>query len=141
VDDPEAELAVARRCFDWIRDSYPDAVVFHYAPVEKTHARRILDDDLSRYDGTAAAPDGWVDLHPPTKACLDSRAGFGLKVVATEAAGFHWRDESPGGLNSQDWLDQARAGDVDAWQRILDYNEDDVRATLAVRRFLRSVAG
>lgn len=138
VDDADSEYAVARRCFDWISDTYPDVLVFHYAPVEKSHARRILGEDVNRYAGTAAAYPAWIDLHPPTKACLESRAGLGLKVVATEGAGFHWRDEDPGGLNSQVWLDQARAGDEAAWQRILDYNEDDVRATLAVRQFLRT---
>lgn len=138
VDDAAGELAITRRCFDWIREACPDARLFHYAHVEKTHARRILGDALARYDGSAAAVDSWVDLLPPTRACLDSRAGFGLKVVATEGAGFHWRDEDPGGLNTQVWLDQARAGNTGAWQRILDYNEDDVRATLAVRRFLRA---
>ena len=28
-----------------------------------------------------------------------------------------------------------------AWARIVAYNEDDVRATVAVRRYLRSAAG
>lgn len=138
VADTDGEYAVARRCFDWIKDNHPDAIVFHYAQVEKTHAQRILGDDAVRYDGTAAAFRTWLDLHPPTKACLESRAGLGLKVVATEGASFRWRDDDPGGLNSQRWLDQARAGDQASWQRILDYNEDDVRATLAVRRFLRT---
>lgn len=138
VGDADSELELARRCFDWIRDTHPDATVYHYAHVEKSHARRILGDGGNEYDGTSADVGSWVDLLPPTRACLDSRAGLGLKVVATEGAGVHWRDDDPGGLNSQEWLDQARAGDAGAWQRILDYNEDDVRATLAVRRFLRS---
>jgi predicted RecB family nuclease len=67
--------------------------------------------------------------------------GLGLKIVASRGAGFHWRDEEPGGLNSQSWFNEAIDGATDdaraaARTRVLDYNEDDVRATLAVRRWL-----
>ncbi len=136
VDGDVAELAVATRCFDWLVANHPGALVYHYAPVEKSHATRILGAAIASYAGTVADPASWIDLLPATRACLESRDGLGLKVVATEGAGFHWRDEDPGGLQSQDWLDAARAGDNKSWQRILDYNEDDVRATLAVRQFL-----
>lgn len=136
IVDDDSERAVARRCFDWMATTYPDALVFHYSSVEKTKAQRILGNHLLTYGGTSAAPSGWVDLLPAVRRCLESRQGLGLKVVATVGADFHWRDEDPGGLQSQDWLDQARAGDPAALKRILTYNEDDVRATLAVREWL-----
>lgn len=113
------------------------AVVFHYGHVERSHATRILGAHLSSYAGTVADPSTRVDMQPATRNCLESRSGLGLKVVAVEGAGFSWRDEDPGGLASQDWLDAARAGDTASRQRILEYNEDDVRATLAVRNWLR----
>ncbi len=136
VNDAAAELAVARCCFDWLAATYPTALVYHYHHVEKTCARRILGPALSRYAGTVADPDTWIDLLPPTRSCLDSRYGHGIKVVATESDAFHWRDEDPGGLQSQDWLDEALAGDTAAWTRVLAYNEDDVHATLEVRNWL-----
>jgi predicted RecB family nuclease len=139
ADDTERELAL--RCFDWMAATYPQAVVFHYSSVEKTKAQRILGDHLATYDGTSADPTTWVDLLPAVQSCLESRQGLGLKVVATVGADFHWRDEDPGGLQSQDWLDQARAGDSRAEERILAYNEDDVRATLAVREWLTGLSG
>jgi predicted RecB family nuclease len=138
VGGVESERAVAQACFDWIAVTYPAASVYHYAHVEQHHARRILGDAIAKYAGTASSPDGWIDLLPVVRDCLESRSGLGLKIVATEAAGFHWRDEDPGGLQSQLWLEHAQAGDDEAWRRILAYNEDDVRATLAVRRFLRA---
>ncbi|WP_432543017.1 TM0106 family RecB-like putative nuclease [Kineococcus sp. SYSU DK002] len=138
VDDPDSELALAVRCFDWLAQRYPDAVVYHYSPVEKTVTRRILGGRLSAYAGTAADPATWVDLLPTTRASFDSRGGHGLKFVATKGAGFRWRDTDPGGAQSQLWLGQARTGDRAAEQRVLEYNEDDVLATLAVRRWLRS---
>lgn len=137
VTTPEAEARITADCFDWLTLQAQGAQVFHYAPVEKTHARRILGETVAMRRGGPADPDTWFDLLPPTRACFDSRSGHGLKVIATEGAGFHWRDEDPGGLQSQHWLEQASTGDPQAWRRILDYNEDDVRATLAVRRFLR----
>lgn len=138
ADGTEHELAL--KCFDWLAETYPEAVVFHYSSVEKTKAQRILGDHLDTYGGTSADPTTWVDLLPAVQSCLESRQGLGLKVVATVGADFHWRDEDPGGLQSRDWLDQARAGDAAAEQRILTYNEDDVRATLAVREWLSDLS-
>lgn len=135
VADSASELRLARRCFAWLAVQN-DALVYHYSPVERTVARRILGQELDSLVNTSADPSGWVDLHQHVKRAFESRAGLGLKVVATIGAGFAWREEDPGGRQSQDWLDGAKAGDAAALQRILEYNEDDVRATLAVRRWL-----
>jgi predicted RecB family nuclease len=70
--------------------------------------------------------------------------GNGLKKVAP-LAGFDWRDEDPGGEASMLWH-QAATGPVDsderqtARSRLLTYNEDDVRATAAIRDWMRSGA-
>ncbi|MFZ1911741.1 MAG: ribonuclease H-like domain-containing protein, partial [Propionicimonas sp.] len=69
--------------------------------------------------------------------------GLGLKVVATHGAGFAWRDEDPGGLNSMHWFADAVGGATaelreQARTRVLEYNEDDVQATWQLRRWLRS---
>jgi predicted RecB family nuclease len=52
--------------------------------------------------------------------------------------GFAWRDEDPGGLQSQLWLAEARsANDPEVAEqlriRIVRYNQDDVSATAALR--------
>ena len=67
--------------------------------------------------------------------------GLGLKVVATRGAGFAWRDEEPGGLASRTWFNQAVDGATPAEReaartRVLEYNEDDVRATSVLREWL-----
>ena len=71
-------------------------------------------------------------------------SGLGLKVVANAGPGFTWRDESPGGLNSQTWFAEAVQGETPdereaARTRVLEYNEDDVRATWHVRHWLRTL--
>jgi predicted RecB family nuclease len=57
--------------------------------------------------------------------------------------GFSWRDEDPGGLNSQLWFAEAVHGETaeiraQARRRVLEYNEDDVTATSQVREWLRA---
>ena len=64
---------------------------------------------------------------------------LGLKVLATRA-GFSWRDEDPSGEASIGWYELARDGDHASLQRLLDYNEDDVRATRALRDWLEGDA-
>ena len=83
-----------------------------------------------------------MDLFTTIRTHFFGVNGIGLKVVATAGAGFSWRDPDPGGLNSQTWWDLA-VHDPDpelrkaSRVRVLEYNEDDVRATLAVRHWLR----
>lgn len=75
-------------------------------------------------------------MYPIVRANYFGRDGLGLKVVATRGAGFAWRDEDPGGLQSITWLEQVRSGEADLKQRLLEYNEDDVRATAALRDWM-----
>ena len=83
-----------------------------------------------------------VDLYEVVRSHFFGAAGLGLKPIA-QHAGFRWRDDDPGGLNSQAWFAEA-VHDPDpavrsrARQRVLDYNEDDVRATHALTAWLRS---
>ncbi len=87
------------------------------------------------------ASDDWVDLRIVWQRQVVTGHGAGLKGVAT-ALGFAWRDDDPGGAQSVVWwanaVDPARSGAERAgWRdRILAYNEDDVRATLHVREWL-----
>lgn len=146
IDTVEAEATLARQCLAWLHSLAAQTtaagrslLVFHYWIPEPTKAREYLPlpDDASH-------PDRWVDLLPYVRAAVDSRYGHGLKLVAQNGPGHRWRDPDPGGLQSQDWLETARHGSPaereQARTRLLAYNEDDVRATLAVRTWLRSMA-
>ena len=76
----------------------------------------------------------FVDLLPLMQQRWCSNEGHGLKVMAP-LHGFHWRDGDPGGLQSIAWYEDAIAGvDTEAnIARLLMYNEDDCRATQALR--------
>jgi predicted RecB family nuclease len=84
--------------------------------------------------------DQWVDLLPIVRNQLITGRGMGLKVVAP-MTGFSWRGPEVGGQlamvsyieATSDPDETVRAG---AQRWILDYNEDDVRATAALREWL-----
>ena len=95
------------------------------------------------WTGPPGAPAEFVDLYDVVKAHFFGAGGLGLKLIA-QHAGFRWRDEDPGGLNSQAWfadaVRRARRGGPRAGRatRVLEYNEDDVLATAVLRAWLRS---
>ncbi|QGK68228.1 TM0106 family RecB-like putative nuclease [Allosaccharopolyspora coralli] len=86
--------------------------------------------------------DEWVDLFASVRDQFLCPNGKGLKVIAP-SAGFGWRDPEASGENSMRWYRDAVGLDGDApqesqRQRLRTYNEDDVRATLAIRRWMSS---
>ena len=86
--------------------------------------------------------DEWVDLFASVRDQFLCPNGKGLKVIAP-SAGFGWRDAEAGGENSMRWYRDAVGMDGDRpepsqRQRLLQYNEDDVRATLAIREWMAS---
>ncbi|MGY1684439.1 TM0106 family RecB-like putative nuclease [Geodermatophilus sp. SYSU D00867] len=144
--DDEAEYDLLVRFLTWLDGQVrADAAagrstaVFYYSPAETKQIRRITEAVGRPLPTlrTGAAVNAWIDLLPYVRASLDSRWGHGLKIVAVYGAGFEWRDEDPGGLQSQLWYEQAVAGDDTAELRLLAYSEDDVNATFAVRRWVR----
>jgi predicted RecB family nuclease len=140
--DDGAERALADSFAVWLRGEIASADaagkslrVYHYADVEPKHLERVLGKDA-----VADLTDRFVDLLPIMRAHFFAVAGHSIKKIAP-AFGFAWRDDDPGGLQSQAWLVEARSAASDddrasARRRILEYNEDDVRATAAIRNGL-----
>jgi predicted RecB family nuclease len=89
------------------------------------------------------SPPAWIDLHDLAKAQIQTAGQLGLKQLAA-SAGFQWRDVNPSGEASMLWYEVAtRDDDAEAAisrQRILDYNEDDCRATKSLRDWLNGPA-
>jgi predicted RecB family nuclease len=86
-----------------------------------------------------------VDLLAVYKRQFLHGNGYSLKVVAPKV-GFSWVDPDPSGSDSMVWHQLAvtppEPGRADIRpamrQRLLRYNEDDVRATAAIRNWLRT---
>lgn len=141
--DRDDELRLAEAFAAWLRAlhaKHPDLRVYHYSDYETVHLRQLA--ARSGHPDLRAVveliPEHFVDLFRHVRDNFVGVEGLGLKVVATEGAGFRWRDEQAGGLASIAWFTQAST-DPDpairesARRRLLQYNEDDVRATLALR--------
>jgi predicted RecB family nuclease len=145
--DDRSEAALAVDAFTWLRsvvESTPSVAVFHYSGYEVAKiielARREQHELL---DWAAAyAEEHFVDLLEIVKAHYFGVSGLGLKLMARHV-GFRWRDNDPGGLNSQLWFAEAVHGETAevrarAQRRVLEYNEDDVIATSQLRGWLRA---
>ena len=145
--DNQSEAALASDAFMWLRsivDATPSALVFHYSAYE---VAKII--ELARREHTelldwaaSYAEEHFVDLLEIVKAHYFGVSGLGLKLMARHV-GFSWRDDDPGGLNSQLWFAEAVHGETAelrsrARRRVLEYNEDDVTATSQVRAWLRA---
>ncbi|MFZ0768270.1 MAG: TM0106 family RecB-like putative nuclease, partial [Acidimicrobiales bacterium] len=88
-------------------------------------------------------PAQWIDLHEVAKRQLQTEGPLGLKQLAM-AAGFRWRDPNPSGEASILWYEEATRGNASeksaARARLVAYNEDDCRATKALRDWLNGPA-
>ncbi len=145
--DPAAEVDLARAALTWLDDllaGVPDGLVFHYSDFEPVHigrlAARSRDPEFVALGRRVNART--VDLFTTVRQNYFGANGLGLKVVARSGPGFDWRDGEAGGLNSQRWFAEAIGTGDDgvrnaARRRVLEYNEDDVRATHALRSWMR----
>lgn len=147
--DDHGEAELAEQAMGWLREQFvehPDALVYHYSDYETVRIHRLLlasgGQHLAWVDERTAT--SFVDLFAIVRGHFFGTHGLGLKQVASAAADFHWRDDDPGGLNSQSWFDEAvHAKDAaerdSARVRVLEYNEDDVLATWHLRAWLDSL--
>jgi len=80
-----------------------------------------------------------VDLHQKTiDSVMLPLYFYTLKDVA-KYLGYAWSDPDAGGAESVGWYDQwLKTGNRESLERIIRYNEDDVRATLLLRDWLAS---
>ena len=127
--------------FDDVADS-GNGVVYHWTGYERT----ILKAAAKRHGlslRSASSVDEWFDryacdLWAWTKQRLVSPNGYSLKVIAP-LCGFTWRDDDPGGAQSELWYAEVLQGNDGQRRRLLEYNEDDVAAQLAIRRWVRAL--
>lgn len=148
------QVRLARQAMAFLEDLFAGGSrvrVYHYSDYEPRHLRELAaadknpDELLKR--ASRRVSESWTDLYSIVENHFFGVQGLGLKVVASEGAGFRWRDEEPGGLNSQSWFAEAIDPRTTPEQReaartrVLAYNEDDVRATHVLRTWLRTEHG
>ncbi len=150
---PAVQAGVLERFWGWLTDLRAQCnnsgltfAAYCYTTAEHRKMLQIIDEANGDIAVSPAEVDAlvrsseWVDLYDVVRQSLVVGHGLGLKRIAP-LAGFSWRDDDAGGLQSMGWYRQALEDPDPAMralnrQRLLAYNEDDVRATLAVRRWL-----
>jgi predicted RecB family nuclease len=133
-ETPEAEREAFAQAITHL-NSEPEATIWYYSKYERTAYRKLQ----ARYPEVCSAQE-IEDLFNPARA-VDLL--FDVVMKATEwpthdrsiktlakYLGFNWRDTNPSGAASIEWFDRwVRERDPTVKARILDYNEDDCRAT------------
>lgn len=144
AEEPNAKAEEAAFAAAWqYLNTVPGAAVYYYSKYERTIWRKLQE----KYPGVCTKEDvealfaSAIDLYFdvvrkysewPTK-------DYSIKTLA-RYLGFHWRDIHPSGAASIEWFDRwVQSRDPAIKQRILDYNEDDCRATRILLDGLRTL--
>lgn len=121
----------------------PDAAVYYYSKYERTIWRKLQQKypHICTENEVETLFESAFDLYYdvvrkysewPTK-------DYSIKTLA-KYLGFTWRDTHPSGAASIEWFDRwIQSGDPAIKQRIIEYNEDDCRATRILLDGLRSL--
>ena len=140
----EAEKRAFTEAWAYMKESRPCAI-FYYSKYERTIYRKLQE----RYPDVCSAeeieelfdPAHAIDLYNDIvkKATEWPTWDFSIKTLANYL-GFTWRDTHPSGAASIEWFHRwVETGDPAIRQRILDYNEDDCRATRVLLDGIRAL--
>jgi predicted RecB family nuclease len=158
ADTDEAEFSVLSQMWNFLQEQVNQAEqagksvgIFHYSSHEKTWWKNFA----NRHASKSGSPTlqsveefmekYFVDLLPIAQEIAFPVTGYSIKNLAPEAK-FKWRVDDAGGGNSIVYFQKATSKTLSqserdasvAWLR--SYNEDDVKATFAVRSYLRELA-
>jgi predicted RecB family nuclease len=134
----EAERQAFASAWQHLQKSKP-CVMYYYTKYERTIYRKLrekypevcTEDELEALFDPARAVDLYYDV--VLKATEWPTRDFSIKTIANYL-GFKWRDTNPSGAASIEWFHRwVETGDPAIRQRILEYNEDDCRATRVLR--------
>lgn len=142
---PIEEEAAFQMAWSYLNGLGNSARVYYYSKYERTAWKKLA----GRYPSVCSVDEvealfsrEWMvdllyDVVSKTEWPTNNRS---IKTLA-KYLGFKWRDSNPSGAASIEWYDQwVQSGSSEVRQRILDYNEDDCRATRVLLDGLREIA-
>lgn len=138
AEKPDDEERMWRSFLDWMERLPQDYCIYHYADYER--ARLIALEQ--QYGGALRIGEfksRLVDLAKVVQECVILPLYFySIKDIAkSEFLNFKWRHQQAGGAQSIFWYEKwLETGNQTILQEIIDYNEDDVRATEHLHRWL-----
>jgi predicted RecB family nuclease len=141
---PAAERDAFIAALDYLA-ARPHATIYYYSKYERTIYRRLQ----QKYPDVCTPEDVEQLFEPPRaidlygdvvlRATEWPTLDHSIKTLA-KYLGFKWRDTHPSGAASIEWFDRwCRERKPELRQRILDYNEDDCRATRVLLDGIRAL--
>jgi uncharacterized protein len=131
---PQQEENAVREFWEFVRET-DDAVFYVYSAKERATLKRLM----KRYGLDETVYDRYLEREYDLYSDLVVKYSdwptysYGIKQIAG-LVGFKWRDPDPSGANSIVWYNEyLSSGSPQLLERILDYNEDDCRAMMAVK--------
>jgi predicted RecB family nuclease len=141
---PDAEKRAFADAWRYIQERQP-CTIYYYSKYERTIYRALQEKypevcsagDIEQLFDPAHAIDLYNDVVKKTTEW--PTWDFSIKTLA-KYLGFSWRDTHPSGAASIEWFHRwIESTDPVIQQRILDYNEDDCRATRVLRDALENL--
>ncbi|MBS3148435.1 TM0106 family RecB-like putative nuclease [Candidatus Woesearchaeota archaeon] len=122
--------------FEFIR-KYPKAPIYHYSSYESTHMRSLG----QKYGvDVSGITKNMIDLLSVVKKCVAfPTISNSLKDIG-KFLGYSWRGMADAQESIVLYLEFLDTKKRETLQRIVDYNEDDVRATAVVKDFMQKVS-
>jgi predicted RecB family nuclease len=144
VPTPHAERLAFAEAWSYVKSAQP-CVLYTYSKYERTWWRKLRE----KYPDVCSAeeleelfsPTRTVDLYYDVVLAATEwpTIDYSLKSLA-KYSHFRWRDAHPSGASSIEWYDRfVLEPTEESKSRILEYNEDDCRATFAVLDRIREL--
>ena len=142
---PESEHTAFAQAIHYLRQ-HPDSKIYYYSKYERTLYRKLQvkypdvcsAEEIEALFNSERAIDLYFDV--VLKATEWPTRDYSIKSLA-KYLGFVWRDTHPSGAASIEWFHRwVESGDHEIKQRILDYNEDDCRATRVLLDGIRQLS-
>lgn len=136
AESPEEEHQAWQQFLD-LAHAYPTAPIFHFCAYETQTIARLGKLYPSPFHSVQPLIDRCVDLHAwVTQTVTLPIERYTLKQIA-QWLGFQWRNADANGAQSICWYTQwLETGDRNFLDTIVEYNEDDCRATYHLKDWL-----
>ncbi len=141
---PEEEERAFAEAWQYLQEA-GQCSVYYYSKYERTIWRKLrekypgvcTEEELEQFFDPGNAVDLYFDVVLPKTEWPTK--DYSIKTLA-KYLGFSWRDTHPSGAASIEWFHRwVDSGDLEIKQRILDYNEDDCRATRVLLDGIRAL--
>ena len=141
---PDEERRVWAEAIGFINSlPHENRSIYYYSSYEKSSYRRLRKKypDVIGEEELEAIFDhsNVIDLYTDVVIKMTDwpLGSYGIKAIA-QYLDFKWRDETPSGALSIQWYNEfISTGDEKLLNRILEYNEDDCKATMVVKDYLQ----